>query len=97
MLKIGILFGGNSYEHEISIVSAISLKNELEFDLLFIFIDENRDLFLIDSEHLKASLFADKGYKKYPLLFFTNKGFNQKSLFKDKFIDCENIIKNGYN
>ena len=92
MLKIGILFGGNSYEHEISIVSAISLKNELEFDLLFIFIDENRDLFLIDSEHLKASLFADKGYKKYPLLSFANKGFNQKSLFKDKFIDCENII-----
>lgn len=92
MLKIGILFGGNSYEHEISIVSAISLKNKLQFELMFIFIDRDRDMFLINGDDLKSSLFDTLEYKKYPLISFAKKGFNKKSFFSSGFIECPNII-----
>ncbi|ECC0106750.1 D-alanine--D-alanine ligase, partial [Campylobacter jejuni] len=41
-MKFAILFGGNSYEHEISIVSAVVLKKVINQNLEFIFCDEER-------------------------------------------------------
>lgn len=44
-MKIAILFGGSSYEHEISIVSAITMKKVLKkSELSFIFVDKDRSL-----------------------------------------------------
>ena len=50
-----IIFGGSSFEHEISIVSAITLKEKVKkHNLKFIFIDENRDFYFIDKENMKS-------------------------------------------
>ena len=46
-MKIGILFGGNSLEHEISIISAFQLKKKLEseYDLCMIYIDNESNIY----------------------------------------------------
>jgi len=64
-MNIAILFGGSSFEHEISIVSAITLKKVLKnSNLSFIFVDANRELYLIDSKHMKSNHFSEGTYKK---------------------------------
>ncbi len=64
-MNIAILFGGSSFEHEISIVSAITLKKVLKSsNLSFIFVDSNREFYLIEPENMKSNYFADSGYKK---------------------------------
>jgi len=81
-LRLSILFGGASFEHEISIVSAITLKEKLSsFDLSFIFCDTNHDFYLVDSSKMKATTFSKGEYKKMPQLFLQNNAFIQKGMF----------------
>ena len=64
-MNIAILFGGSSFEHEISIVSAITLKKVFKkANLSFIFVDSNREFYLIDEKNMKSNYFADGDYKK---------------------------------
>ena len=57
-MKFIILFGGSSFEHEISIVSAITLKEKIKkHNLDFIYVDENRDFYLIEKENMKSKYF----------------------------------------
>jgi len=64
-MNIAILFGGSSFEHEISIVSAITLKKVLKnSNLSFIFVDENREFYLIDAKNMKSNHFSEGTYKK---------------------------------
>ena len=57
-MKLAIIFGGTSYEHEISIVSAITLKKALpKEDPLFIFLDAQNDFYLISSKKYGVSKF----------------------------------------
>jgi len=84
-LKLTILFGGASFEHEISVVSAITLKEKLNsFDLSFIFCDGDHKFYLIDSSKMKATTFSKGAHKKMPELTLTNGTFSQKSLFGSK-------------
>ena len=81
-MKLTILFGGASFEHEISIVSAITVKDKLtNFDLRFVFCDENHIFYLVDSSKMKATTFSKGEYKKMPQLTITNHKFIQKGLF----------------
>lgn len=81
-MKLTILFGGASFEHEISIVSAIMVKEKLKnFDLSFIFCDGDHKFYLIDENKMKATTFSNKEHKKMPELTLTSGGFIQKSLF----------------
>lgn len=75
-----LLFGGNSFEHEISIVSAISLKNELEI-AHFVFLDAGGGLFLIEPKNMKSSYFASGAYKRATRLGFAHGGFKKHSIF----------------
>ena len=87
-----IIFGGSSFEHEISIVSAITLKDKIKkHDLKFIFVDANRDFYLIDKENMKSKYFASGEYKKSTKLEITKGGFKyKKGLFKkEEFIDFD--------
>jgi len=64
-MNIAILFGGSSFEHEISIVSAITLKKVLKNTTLsFIFVDANREFYLIDAKNMKSNHFSEGTYKK---------------------------------
>lgn len=78
-MELAILFGGASYEHEISIVSAVTLKQKLShFNLTFIFCDQDHSFYLIDSADMKAKYFADGSYKKAPELTLKQGVFMQK-------------------
>ena len=81
-MKLTILFGGASFEHEISVVSAITVKEKLSnFNLSFIFCDQDHTFYLIDPNKMKATIFSKGEYKKMPQLTLVNGGFTQKSLF----------------
>jgi len=81
-LKLTILFGGASFEHEISIVSAITLKEKLSgFDLSFIFCDQDHSFYLINPSKMKAVTFSKGEHKKMPQLSIANGAFIQKSMF----------------
>ena len=92
MKKYAILFGGVSFEHEISIVSAITLKKLLSNDTLFIFCDEFREFYLIEAKDLKASYFSKKEYKKCDKLLLKNGGFYRKTLLKEKRVEFDLLI-----
>ena len=81
-MKLTILFGGASFEHEISIVSAITLKEKLSgFDLSFIFCDQDHTFYLIAPSKMKAVTFSKAEHKKMPQLSLVNGAFTQKGMF----------------
>lgn len=81
-MKLTILFGGASFEHEISIVSAITLKGKLSgFDLSFIFCDQDHSFYLIEAAKMKATTFSKGEHKKMPRLSLENGAFVQKNMF----------------
>jgi D-alanine-D-alanine ligase len=92
-MNYSLIFGGSSFEHEISIVSAITIKDKLPIKY-FIFIDSNRDFYLIDKENMKSKYFASGEYKKSIKLEITKKGFKYKKglLKKEEFLDPEIVI-----
>ena len=79
-----IIFGGSSFEHEISIVSAITLKDKIKkHNLKFVFVDKNRDFYLIEKENMKSKFFSTGEYKNSIKLEITKGGFKyKKGLFK---------------
>lgn len=82
-MKIAIVFGGLSYEHEISIVSSIAMKDVLRNELVYIFIDKNRDLYEIPSSKINSKLFSSGNYSKFDKVFLKKGGFYKLSgLFK---------------
>lgn len=54
-MKIGILFGGNSLEHEISIITAYQLKNKLKdkYDIIMLYMDFNSNIYIADKVSIK--------------------------------------------
>ena len=86
-MKLAILFGGASFEHEISIVSAITVKEKLKgFNLEFIFCDQDHTFYQIESSKMKAVTFSKGEHKKMPKLSLVKGGFEKKSLFSSEVI-----------
>ncbi len=97
-MKLSILFGGSSFEHEISIVSAITLKSKLEgFELEFIFCDTNHQFYYIDSQNMKSTYFSSKKYKNDNELFLKIGYFELKKMFSSTKIDSTvlNLVHGG--
>ncbi len=91
-MKYAIVFGGVSYEHEISIVSAIALKKVINSECEFIFCDERRDFYHIPSSKMRSKFFSLREYKKLPKLTLKKGGFFQKTLLSEKSIDFDIAI-----
>ena len=91
-MKFAIVFGGISFEHEISIVSAIALKDVLKKELEFIFIDKDREFYLIDAQNMKSKFFSSGDYKKSEKLTLKNGGFYKKALLGDKKVQIDTVI-----
>jgi D-alanine-D-alanine ligase len=91
-VKLALLFGGKSYEHEISIVSAITLKEKLSFDLEFIFCDKDKKFFNIEAKQMNSKYFASGKYKKSKELFLQNGGFFNTSLFGNNKISFDLVL-----
>jgi len=90
-MNIAIIFGGSSYEHEISIVSAITVKGVLKKSKkTFIFVDSNREFYLIDEKDMKSKFFSSKEYlKKSKKLHLTKGSFEAKALMGSKKVDFD--------
>jgi len=84
-LKFIILFGGASFEHEISIVSAITLKEKLSgLDLNYIFCDQDHQLYLVNSSKMKATTFSKGEHRKMPRLTLNQGSFSKKNMFSSE-------------
>jgi len=89
-MKIAILFGGSSYEHEISIVSAITMKKVLKkSELVYIFVSSDRKFYLIDTQKINSKLFSSGEYKKSKELTLKNGGFQIDGMFGSKSVDFD--------
>jgi D-alanine-D-alanine ligase len=87
-MNLIILFGGSSYEHEISIVSAITLKDKIKkHNLSFVFVDRDRDFYLIEKDNMKSKYFSSFEYKKAKKLNLQKGGFFYKKLFGNENIN----------
>jgi D-alanine-D-alanine ligase len=90
--KIAILFGSVSYEHEISIVSAIAMKKVINNELVFIFIDKNREFYHIPTNTITSKVFSSAEYKKYDKLYLSQDGFSKKGLFGSKILEFDFLL-----
>ena len=89
-MKYAVIFGAQSWEHEISIVSAVVMKKVLNAELCFIFISPEREFYEITPSDMKAVYFATGKYKKAKRLMITTGGFGKHTLtgFKKLDVDC---------
>ena len=92
-MKFTILFGGSSHEHEVSIVSAITMKKVLKkSSLQFVFVSPQRDFYLIDGEDMKAKHFSSSAYKKDKKLILKKTDFFTEGMFGSKPISSGTIL-----
>ncbi|WP_353662583.1 D-alanine--D-alanine ligase [Hydrogenimonas sp. SS33] len=91
-MKFTILFGGASYEHEISIVSAIALKKVLKDNAGFIFLDAEGGFYDIAPEKMKSNLFSSGDYKKEPRLHLAKGGFAKKGMLGSKTVETGTLV-----
>lgn len=92
-MNIAILFGGSSFEHEISIVSAITMQKVFKStNLVNIFVSQEREFFLIEAKDMKSSTFSSGAYKKSKKLQLQSDGFVIGGMFGDKKIDVDAVL-----
>ncbi|WP_041600270.1 D-alanine--D-alanine ligase [Helicobacter acinonychis] len=92
-MEFCVLFGGASFEHEISIVSAIALKEVLKDQIkYFIFLDENHHFYLIEASNMHSKYFAQIKEKKLPPLMLTHNGLLKNSFLGAKTIELPLMI-----
>lgn len=92
-MKLAILFGGSSFEHEISIVSAITMKKVFKkSELIFIFVNAERAFYLIAPEKMKSKLFSSGEYKKSKKLSLKQGGFAVDGMFGSKTIEVDALL-----
>lgn len=84
MVNFCILFGGRSYEHEISIVSAIALKKLLGDGLCFVYLDAEHNFYRIQEKDLQSKFFSTQVYKKAQKIYPKQNGFFMRTFFGEK-------------
>ncbi|RDU69457.1 D-alanine--D-alanine ligase [Helicobacter cholecystus] len=90
-MSISILFGGKSYEHEISIVSAISLSKIINFTH-FIFLDPSHEFYLIPQEKMNSKTFSSLEYKQCKKLLLKQGDFYISSFFTEKALGVRKLL-----
>ncbi|STQ86073.1 D-alanine--D-alanine ligase [Helicobacter muridarum] len=88
-MRLSVVFGGISYEHEISIVSAIALYQKLKTKIeYYIFLDYNHNFYLIESSNMKSKYFSSGDYTKSQQIDIGKNGFYTKGILgKRKLLD----------
>lgn len=85
-LKIGILFGGASYEHDISIISAYQVQKKLKetYEIHMLYLSTSQKLYLADA--VKLADFKKEKLKKLKKTMFKKGGIKQFRL--DAVVGC---------
>lgn len=92
-MTVTILFGGSSYEHEVSIVSAITMKKVLKQSTLkFIFVSPQRDFYLIDNTQMNSKHFSSGDYKKNKQVTLKKTGFFLEGMFGSKPVEADVVL-----
>ena len=92
-MNIAIIFGGSSFEHEISIVSAITMKKVLtNSKLTYIFVSDDRRFYLIDTDKINSKLFSSGEYKKSKELTLKQGGFFIDGMFGSKEVTFDGLL-----
>ena len=91
-MKYGVIFGGNSFEHEISIVSAIVLKKVFRGDMSFIFVSSDRRFWLISPDKMNAKTFSSGAFAQENELILRQGGFFGKKFLGEKRLECDIFI-----
>ncbi len=92
-MNIAILFGGSSFEHEISIVSAITMKKVLKrSNITYIYVDQSREFYLIDTQKINSKLFSSGEYKKNKKLTLKHGGFFIDGMLKQKRVEYDTLL-----
>jgi len=91
-MKIAVLFGAKSFEHEISVVSAIALKKVIKSELVYIFCDYNRDFYLVPTDKITSKRISSGEYKKDKKLELKQGGFFHKTLMGEKEVDFDFVL-----
>lgn len=91
-MNLCILFGGKSYEHEISIVSAITLKNLLQEVKYYIFLDAKHDFYIIPKSQMQSKFFSTNAYQKAQKIYPKNNGFYLRTLFGERPLNLPVIL-----
>ncbi len=94
-MKFLVIFGGSSYEHEISIVSAITLKEKIKkHSLEFLFVDQKRDFYLIEKNNMKSKYFSSGEYKNSQKVELVKGGFKYSKglLKKDYYVNFDTAL-----
>ncbi|MFK5975505.1 MAG: hypothetical protein QM493_03250 [Sulfurovum sp.] len=87
-MNITILFGGSSFEHEISIISAITMKEVLKnSNITYIFVSGDREFYLIPTDKINSKLFSSGEYKKCKKPTLKKGGFFVDGLLGSKKIE----------
>ncbi|AFL68508.1 D-alanine--D-alanine ligase [Sulfurospirillum barnesii] len=91
-MKIAVLFGAQSFEHEISVVSAIALKKVLKSEIVYIFCDYERNFYLIPTDTINAKRFSSGAYKKDKSLVLKQGGFFAQKMFGEEKVAFDVLI-----
>lgn len=91
-MTVAVLFGAQSFEHEISVVSAIALKKVLKSDIVYIFCDYQRDFYLIPTDKITSKRFSSGDYKKDRSLYLKQGGFYAKKMLGEEKIAFDVMI-----
>jgi len=91
-MTVAVLFGAQSFEHEISVVSAIALKKVLKSDIVYIFCDYERNFYLIPTDKITSKRFSSGEYKKDKTLFLKQGGFYAKKMLSEEKIAFDVMI-----
>ncbi|AHJ12738.1 D-alanine--D-alanine ligase [Sulfurospirillum multivorans] len=91
-MTVAVLFGAQSFEHEISVVSAIALKKVLKCDIVYIFCDYERNFYLIPTDKITSKRFSSGEYKKDKTLFLKQGGFYAKKMLGEEKVAFDVMI-----
>jgi len=91
-MTVAVLFGAQSFEHEISVVSAIALKKVLKSDIVYIFCDYERNFYLIPMDKITSKRFSSGEYKKDKLLNLKQGGFFAKKMLGEEKVNFDVMI-----
>jgi D-alanine-D-alanine ligase len=90
--KVAVVFGALSFEHEISIVSAIAMNKVISGELVYIFIDKHREFYKIPIFKMKSTLFSSGEYKRCEKLQLQQNGFYQNGMFGAKKVEFDFVL-----
>ena len=91
-MTVAVLFGAQSFEHEISVVSAIALKKVLKCEIVYLFCDYERNFYLIPTDKITSKRFSSGEYKKDKMLFLKQGGFYAKKMLREEKIAFDVMI-----